>query len=67
MIFVAAVYSAAGIAYNKRLNNLEGVEAFPNIDFWREFPGLVSDGASFLWGKIRGQAARSTSEDYPGL
>ena len=31
-----------------------GVEAIPNIEFWRSLPGLIKDGCVFSWSKITG-------------
>jgi len=34
-------YVIVGVIYNIKTNNLNGKEAIPHIDFWREFPNLV--------------------------
>lgn len=47
LIFGSAVYIVLGCAYNRFKGGLQGVEAFPNINFWRELPSLVQDGITF--------------------
>jgi len=55
LLFVfAAVYLIGGVAYNKFQRHESGLELIPNIEFWREFPGLVQDGVVFVVHKVRG-------------
>lgn len=46
------IYSVLGLAYNVKYKGKNGIEAFPNIGFWREFPGLVKDGIKFSCDKM---------------
>lgn len=36
-----AVYLVGGFLYNMKFKELRGIEAIPNIEFWRDFPALV--------------------------
>ena len=47
MLFAAALYLCIGIGINKYKYGMQGIEAIPNISFWRQLPGLVKDGVSF--------------------
>ena len=38
-----------------------GLEAFPNSEFWREVPGLVTDGINFCKAKYEQMSGRSKS------
>lgn len=46
-VFVA-VYVIGGVLINKFLLHRNGVEVFPNINFWAQLPGLVRDGLRFV-------------------
>ncbi len=35
------VYIIGGVLYNKFAKGAKGVELIPNIEFWKELPGLV--------------------------
>jgi len=39
-------YFGIGTFYNMKTKNLEGNEALPNIEFWRNFPEFVKEGMS---------------------
>ncbi len=47
VLFVSIVYLIGGIAYKRRKYGSSGIEAVPNIDFWRAAYGVVS--APFIW------------------
>ena len=47
VILIAGLYLGIGIGYNYKKMGLRGVEAVPNISFWRQVPGLVKDGVTF--------------------
>jgi hypothetical protein len=47
LLVLFALYVIIGIAYNTRERNLQGKEAIPHIEFWREFPSLIQDGLAF--------------------
>lgn len=44
---VAALAGGTGFNINKR--NMQGAEAVPFINFWRELPGLVKEGSMFSY------------------
>jgi len=49
IFFVGAfVYVAGGCLYKHVKQGTSGVESCPNIDFWRDLPGLIKDGFSFI-------------------
>ncbi|KNC47220.1 uncharacterized protein AMSG_03648 [Thecamonas trahens ATCC 50062] len=52
MLCLTIVYIGAGMAYNFQMKGLRGVEMFPNLGFWKSFPGLVKDGVLFTYAKI---------------
>ena len=41
---VFAVYAIVGMTVNKSQNELEGLDAFPHIEYWREAPSYIRDG-----------------------
>ncbi len=41
-----------GTFYNIKNNNLEGKEAIPNIEFWRNFPVYVQEGMAFTLAEL---------------
>ena len=49
-----ALYAGIGYAYGFKVLGLTGVEAFPNIAFWRDFPALLKDGCGFFVAKVKG-------------
>lgn len=51
-ILLFCVYLFGGIAYNINYKNLSGIEAVPNIDFWREFPTYVKDAIVYTFSGI---------------
>lgn len=47
-VFVGlSCYCGIGVYMNMQ-RGLQGAEAVPNADFWRELPGLVQDGVKFV-------------------
>jgi len=54
VIVVIVIYFGAGIAWNKFREQKDGVELIPNIEFWKELPGLVKDGVLFVGAKVSG-------------
>lgn len=49
------VYFAAGFAYNFQRKELRGVEAIPQVEFWKDLPFLVKDGGMFVVNKVTGR------------
>lgn len=48
------MYLAGGIAYNMKQRQLSGVEAIPHVEFWKDLPLLVKDGATYVVNKGKG-------------
>jgi len=57
-------YLAGGFAYKNKTEGASGLEAIPNIAFWRELPALVKDGFTFTIGKIRGTGGGGGGSSY---
>jgi len=53
------VYFAAGFAYNYKNKELRGVEAIPQVDFWKDLPFLVKDGVLYVKNKVTGNSGYS--------
>jgi hypothetical protein len=53
VLVVTVVYFAGGYAYMYKKHGARGVEAIPNLEFWRNLPGLVKDGWMFVVDKVR--------------
>jgi len=51
---VSAFYLLAGVAYNKFVKHENGIDLIPNLEFWKDFPGLVQDGVQFTVVKVKG-------------
>lgn len=51
LFFVAVVlYIGGGLVYNVKVAKMPlGMRALPQIEYWRELPGLVKDGCWFSW------------------
>jgi len=54
LLVVTPVYIVVGCIYKAKTKGTTGIESCPNIDFWRDLPGLVKDGFRFVIGKCRG-------------
>jgi len=63
LIVFVFVYFAGGFAFNYKKKDKRGIEAVPNIEFWRAFPGYVKDGCMFTQAKIKG-LRKGKSEGY---
>ena len=46
-------YLAVGVAYRRRFRDAEWRDVVPNKEFWKAYPGLVKDGAVFLWTSVK--------------
>jgi len=53
------VYFAGGFAYNYKMKELRGVEAIPQVGFWKDLPFLVKDGVLFIKNKVTGNSGYS--------
>jgi len=56
LVSLMVVYFIGGTIYRKAVLHIEGSDAIPNYEFWKELPGLAKDGASFTIEKIRSKA-----------
>jgi len=54
LVVLIPVYVVVGCIYKAKTKGTTGVESCPNIDFWRDLPGLVKDGFRFVFSKCRG-------------
>ena len=52
IVIVFLIYAVAGYIYNSKYKGKNGIEAFPNLEFWKELPGLVKDGIKFSCEKM---------------
>eukprot|EP01120_Amphizonella_sp_Union-15-10_P016807 TRINITY_DN908_c0_g1_i1.p1 TRINITY_DN908_c0_g1~~TRINITY_DN908_c0_g1_i1.p1 ORF type:complete len:253 (+),score=39.12 TRINITY_DN908_c0_g1_i1:55-813(+) len=54
LLFVGiTVYIIAGVLFNKFKKGESGMALVPNVEFWTKLPGLVKDGAVFLFNRGR--------------
>jgi len=54
VIVLVPVYIVIGCIYKAKTKGTTGVESCPNVEFWRDLPGLVKDGFRFTFSKCRG-------------
>jgi len=53
VVVVAVIYFAVGVTYKVFAQKVQfGLEAIPNIDFWKDLPSLVKDGCFFVFYKV---------------
>lgn len=57
LIFLVSVgvYAGGGYAMNHKVKGLSGVDALPNLEFWREVAGLAQDGVRFAQARAHGR------------
>jgi hypothetical protein len=62
---VLVLYCGIGMIWKYKKLGVTGIETIPNIEFWRDYPGLIKDGIAFTITKVKqclakgGQAAQS--------
>jgi len=61
------IYIGLGCLYGRTKKQLTGIDAMPNIAFWRDLPGLVKDGAKYAWNMTRSGCKSGTGEAYEKL
>jgi len=44
-----ATYVGAGYAYNYKYREMRGVDAVPQLEYWKQVPGLVKDGCKYSY------------------
>lgn len=54
----AFLYFSIGMVYKYKKLGVTGLESIPNIEFWRDLPGLVKDGIAFTVTKVRACIAK---------
>lgn len=73
LVFASAAYVGGGIGYNVKMGHHEkpGIEAIPNLEFWKQVPGLVKDGCILSYGKglefVAFAQAKATGKPYVKL
>jgi len=61
------LYVVLGCLYKSQKLGATGMERCPNVDFWRDLPGLVKDGAVFLFRKCKSLCSSSGGDTYQNL
>ncbi|KAG0249745.1 hypothetical protein DFQ27_009813 [Actinomortierella ambigua] len=62
ILFVfGAIYLVVGAVYNHQVYGAKGLDLLPNLEFWRDFPGLVKDVFFHVWDSVTG---RSSNRGY---
>jgi len=49
LVVIVPVYIVAGCIYKTTKAGTSGIESCPNIDFWRDLPGLIKDGFRYVF------------------
>jgi len=52
VIVCVILYLGVGVVYKWRRHDAKGLDLIPNIEIWREIPGLIKDGFMFTYHKI---------------
>uniref|UniRef100_A0A0G4HER6 Autophagy-related protein 27 n=1 Tax=Chromera velia CCMP2878 TaxID=1169474 RepID=A0A0G4HER6_9ALVE len=61
-LLVLVCYLVAGTVYNFHFNGLTGSAAVPHIEFWKECPALVEDGARYVWKSANSLAGKAAGQ-----
>ncbi|KAG0229298.1 autophagy-related protein 27 [Mortierella sp. GBAus27b] len=61
---IAAFYLIAGMAYNHYMYGAKGMDMIPNIDFWRDFPYLVTSVVRHVWDAATGRSSSRGGTGY---
>uniref|UniRef100_A0A2M4AV13 Putative autophagy-related protein 27 n=2 Tax=Anopheles triannulatus TaxID=58253 RepID=A0A2M4AV13_9DIPT len=68
MLFVSMLaYFLVGVTVNAVYLGARGMEMIPNLDFWRNLPGLVRDGARFLQNGCRVERRDPSPDTYDAI
>jgi len=51
ILFPVAIvlYLGIGMGYNYKVREIRGIEMIPQLEYWKQVPGLVKDGCIFFW------------------
>jgi len=49
LVCIVPVYILVGCIYKTKVNGTSGIESCPNVEFWRDLPHLVKDGAMYAF------------------
>jgi hypothetical protein len=52
VIVMFGAYFCLGTLYRRKVMFVEGVDALPNVEFWREFPFLVQVMYCLIYRKV---------------
>jgi hypothetical protein len=64
LVVLIPVYIAVGCIWKRTRMGAQGMEACPNIDFWKEVPGWILDGFKFTWRKLLGLCGKGDRTSY---
>jgi len=64
---VLPLYIGLGLVYGYKKKGVTGMDAFPNVEFWRDLPALVRDGARYSWNMTRSGCKNGRAEQYDAL
>jgi hypothetical protein len=64
VLVVTVVYVVGGCIFKTQKQGTKGIESCPNIDFWRELPGLTKDGFSYTFNMIRSGCKSGHADSY---
>jgi len=62
VVIVVPLYVVIGCIYKSKAQGTAGMESCPNIEFWRDLPGLIKDGFKFLAGGCKKGSGDSYDE-----
>ena len=52
------LYCGLGMVYKYKKLGVTGIETIPNIEFWRDYPGLIKDGMAYFLSLVRSCLAK---------
>eukprot|EP01028_Stygiella_incarcerata_P010005 TRINITY_DN499_c0_g1_i1.p1 TRINITY_DN499_c0_g1~~TRINITY_DN499_c0_g1_i1.p1 ORF type:complete len:355 (-),score=85.22 TRINITY_DN499_c0_g1_i1:519-1424(-) len=63
LLCLSVIYFGGGMAYKIFAKGARGIEACPNIGFWRSFCGMTKDGFTFVFSGCKTNKSYSTFDD----
>ena len=66
LLCLSVIYFGGGMAYKVFAKGARGIEACPNIGFWRTFCGMTKDGFTFVFSGCKTNKKYSTVDDAGG-